>query len=111
MRFPAPTVLGGTVPTERSHLRPNRFPEPSTYRQDRAVAERAHQLASRVGLRQAAIELGVSRDTLKNAWAGGTCPSPSASRPARPAVLVLTRFPGHFESGQEGPQEVRDGCT
>ncbi len=62
-------VFGGTVPTERGQLRPNRFPEPSAYRQDRQVAERAHQLASRVGLRQAAQELGVSRDTLKGAWA------------------------------------------
>jgi Transcription factor WhiB/TraM recognition site of TraD and TraG len=59
-------VFGGTVPTERSHLRPNRFPESSAYRQERAVAERAHELASRVGLRQAAQELGVSRDTLKH---------------------------------------------
>ncbi len=67
-------VFGGTVATERGHLRPNRFPEPSAYRQDRQVAERAHELASRVGLRQAAQELGVSRDT-----------RPSASRPTRRA--------------------------
>jgi SRSO17 transposase len=26
-------------------------------------------------------------------------------------ILVLTRFPGHAESGQDGPQEVRDGGT
>jgi transposase len=25
--------------------------------------------------------------------------------------LVLTRFPGHIESGQDGPLEVRDGGT
>lgn len=69
-------VFGGTVPTERSHLWPNQFPEPSAYQQDRAVAERAHELASRVGLRQAAQELGVSRDTLKKAWAHWNLPQP-----------------------------------
>jgi WhiB family transcriptional regulator, redox-sensing transcriptional regulator len=51
-------IFGGTIPKERSHLRPNQFPEPSAYRQDRAVAEAAHELASRVGLRQAAKQLG-----------------------------------------------------
>jgi WhiB family redox-sensing transcriptional regulator len=67
-------VFGGTVPTERSHLRPNRFPESSAYRQHRELAEHAHELATRVGLRQAAQELGVSRDTLKNAWAHWNLP-------------------------------------
>jgi hypothetical protein len=62
-------VFGGTLPAERGKLRPNRFPEPSAYRQRRELAEQAHELASRVGLRQAARELGVSRDTLKSAWA------------------------------------------
>jgi WhiB family redox-sensing transcriptional regulator len=61
-------VFGGTLPTERSRLRGNRFPEPSAYRQRRDVAEAAHQLASQVGLRQAAKQLGIHRDTLKAAW-------------------------------------------
>ncbi len=61
-------IFGGTLPAERGRLRPNRFPEPSAYRQRREVAEHAHELASRVGLRQAATQLGVSRDTLKGAW-------------------------------------------
>jgi WhiB family transcriptional regulator, redox-sensing transcriptional regulator len=61
-------VFGGTLPAERSRLRGNTFPEPSAYRQDRELAEQAHQLASRVGLRQAARQLGVHRDALKGAF-------------------------------------------
>jgi WhiB family transcriptional regulator, redox-sensing transcriptional regulator len=84
-------VFGGTVPTERSHLRPNRFPEPGAYRQDRQVAERAHELASRVGLRQAAKELGVSRDTLKNAWAHWNLPQPQAKVGYQPSRFLADR--------------------
>ncbi len=81
-------VFGGTVPTERGHLRPNRFPEPSAYRQHREVAERAHELASRVGLRQAAQKLGVSRDTLKGAWAHWNLPQPER-KPTNPPSRFL----------------------
>ncbi len=81
-------VFGGTVPTERGHLRPNRFPEPSAYRQDRQVAERAHELASRIGLRRAAQELGVSRETLKNAWARWSLPQPQR-KPTNPPSRFL----------------------
>jgi WhiB family redox-sensing transcriptional regulator len=62
-------VFGGTLPAERSRLRGNSFPEPSAYRQDRELAEQAHQLASEVGLRQAARQLGIHRDALKGAFA------------------------------------------
>jgi len=62
-------VFGGTLPTERSPLRGNTFPEPSAYRQDRELAEQAHQLAGEVGLRQAARRLGIHRDALKAAFA------------------------------------------
>ena len=81
-------VFGGTIPKERGQLRPNRFPEPSAYRQDRQVAERAHELASRVGLRQAAQELGVSRETLKNAWAHWNLPQPER-KPTHPPSRFL----------------------
>jgi hypothetical protein len=84
-------VFGGTVPTERSHLRPNRFPEPSAYRQDRAVAERAHELASRVGLRQAASQLGVSRETLKNAWQHWGMPQPEGKPGIPPGRFLADR--------------------
>jgi hypothetical protein len=84
-------VFGGTVPTERSHLRPSRFPEPSAYRQEREVAERAHELASRVGLRQAANELGVSRDTLKNAWAHWNIPQPQGKVSHQPSRFLADR--------------------
>jgi WhiB family transcriptional regulator, redox-sensing transcriptional regulator len=61
-------VFGGTLPAERSRLRGNTFPQPSAYRQDRELAEQAHQLASEVGLRQAARQFGVHRDALKGAF-------------------------------------------
>jgi hypothetical protein len=44
-------ILGGTLPSDRSPLRGNRFPEPTAYRQDRELAEAAHALAGEVGLR------------------------------------------------------------
>jgi WhiB family redox-sensing transcriptional regulator len=81
-------IFGGTIPTERSHLRPNRFPEPSAYRQHRELAEQARELASRVGLRQAAQELGVSRDTLKGAWAHWNLPQPER-KPTNPPSRFL----------------------
>jgi WhiB family redox-sensing transcriptional regulator len=61
-------IFGGTLPTERSRLRGNRFPEPSVYRQRRDLAEAAHTLANQVGLRQAARQLGIHREVLKTAW-------------------------------------------
>jgi len=61
-------VFGGTLPTERSRLRGNTFPEPSSYRQRRDLAEAAHTLANQVGLRQAAKQLGIHREVLKAAW-------------------------------------------
>jgi hypothetical protein len=84
-------VFGGTVPTERSHLRPNRFPQPGAYRQNKELAERAHELASRVGLRQAAKELGVSRDTLKNAWAHWNLPQPERKPTYPPSRFLADR--------------------
>ena len=61
-------ILGGTLPSDRSPLRGNRFPEPSAYRQDRELAEAAHALAREGGLRQAAKRLGIHRDALKAAF-------------------------------------------
>jgi WhiB family transcriptional regulator, redox-sensing transcriptional regulator len=61
-------IFGGTLPSERSPLRGNRFPEPSAYRQQRELAEAAHALASEVGLRQAAKRLGIHREALKAAF-------------------------------------------
>jgi WhiB family transcriptional regulator, redox-sensing transcriptional regulator len=62
-------VFGGTLPAERSPLRGNTFPEPSAYRQQRELAEQAHALAGEVGLRQAARQLGIHRDALRDAFA------------------------------------------
>ena len=62
-------VFGGTLPADRRRLRGNTFPQPSAYPQDRELAEAAHALASEVGLRQAARQLGVHRDALTAAFA------------------------------------------
>jgi WhiB family transcriptional regulator, redox-sensing transcriptional regulator len=61
-------IFGGTLPSERSPLRGNTFPEPSAYRQQRELAEAAHAMASEVGLRQAAKRLGIHREALKAAF-------------------------------------------
>jgi hypothetical protein len=61
-------VFSRTRPGEHSRLRGNRFPELNAYRQHRELAEQAHQLASQVGLRQAAKQLGIHRDALKAAF-------------------------------------------
>jgi WhiB family redox-sensing transcriptional regulator len=84
-------IFGGTLPTERGRLRPNQFPEPSAYRQRREVAEQAHELASRVGLRQAATQLGVSRDTLKGAWAHWNLPQPERKAGHQPSRFLADR--------------------
>jgi len=68
-------VFGGTLPSERSPLRGNTFPEPSAYRQQRELAEQAHQLASQVGLRQAAKRLGIHRDALTAAFQQWSLPA------------------------------------
>jgi hypothetical protein len=84
-------VFGGTIPTERSQLRPNRFPEPSAYRHDRQLAKRAHELAIRVGLRQAAKELSASRDTLKRAWEHWGMPQPEGKPGIPPSRFLADR--------------------
>src|SRR5215211_4745288 len=68
-------VFGGTLPAERSRLRGNSFPEPSAYRERRELAQQAHQLASEVGLRQAARQLGIHRDALTAAFAQWELPA------------------------------------
>jgi WhiB family transcriptional regulator, redox-sensing transcriptional regulator len=85
-------VFGGTLPAERSRLRGNTFPEPSTYRQHRELAEQAHQLAGQVGLRQAARQLGVHRDALTAAF--GHWGAAHAGAPARLAAQPLPHRPG-----------------
>jgi WhiB family redox-sensing transcriptional regulator len=68
-------VFGGTVPSERSRQRGNRFPEPSVLRERRELAEQAHQLAAEVGMRQATRQLGIHRDALKAAFARWELPT------------------------------------
>jgi WhiB family transcriptional regulator, redox-sensing transcriptional regulator len=84
-------VFGGTLPPERGTLRPNQFPEPSAYRQNKELAKQAHELASRVGLRQAARELDVSRDTLKGAWARWSLPQPEPKAGHQPSRFLADR--------------------
>ena len=84
-------VFGGTLPAERSRLRGNRFPQPSAYRQQRELAEAAHALASEVGLRQAARQLGIHRDTLTAAFAHWGLPAPERRVGWQPSRFLTDR--------------------
>jgi WhiB family transcriptional regulator, redox-sensing transcriptional regulator len=84
-------VFGGTLPAERSQLRGARFPEPSAYRRDRDLAEQAHQLANQVGLRQAARQLGVHRDTLTAAFTHWGLPAPEQRVGWQPSRFLVDR--------------------
>jgi WhiB family transcriptional regulator, redox-sensing transcriptional regulator len=84
-------VFGGTLPAERSRLRGNSFPEPSAYRQDRELAEQAHQLASELGLRQAARQLGIHRDALKGAFTQWGLPTPERRVGWQPSRFLTDR--------------------
>ena len=84
-------VFGGTLPAERSQLRGNSFPEPSAYRQQRELAEAAHALASEVGLRQAARQLGIHRDALTAAFAQWGLPAPERRVGWQPSRFLTDR--------------------
>jgi Transcription factor WhiB len=84
-------VFGGTLPAERSQLRGARFPEPSAYRRDRDLAEQAHRLAGEVGLRQAARQLGVHRDTLTAAFTQWELPMPQRRVGWQPSRFLVDR--------------------
>jgi WhiB family transcriptional regulator, redox-sensing transcriptional regulator len=84
-------VFGGTLPGERSRLRGNSFPEPSAYRQHRELAEQAHQLASELGLRQAARQLGIHRDALKGAFTQWGLPTPERRVGWQPSRFLTDR--------------------
>jgi WhiB family redox-sensing transcriptional regulator len=84
-------IFGGTLPAQRSLLRGRSFPAPSAYRQRRNLAEEAHELASRVGLRQAARQLGVHRDALTAAWASWGLAQPAAKAGWQPSPFLADR--------------------
>jgi WhiB family redox-sensing transcriptional regulator len=84
-------VFGGTLPSERSRLRGNRFPEPSVLRERRDLAEQAHQLAGQVGLRQAARQLGLHRDALKAAFQQWGLPEPERRHGWQPSRFLADR--------------------
>ena len=84
-------IFGGTLPTERSRLRGNTFPEPSAYRQRRDLAEAAHTLANQVGLRQAAKQLGIHRDALKAAFTQWGLPMPERRVGWQPSRFLADR--------------------
>jgi WhiB family transcriptional regulator, redox-sensing transcriptional regulator len=84
-------VFGGTLPAERSRLRGNSFPAPSVYRQQRELAEAAHALASEVGLRQAARQLGIHRDTLTAAFTQWGLPAPERRVGWQPSCFLSDR--------------------
>jgi WhiB family redox-sensing transcriptional regulator len=84
-------VFGGTLPAERSRLRGNRFPAPSVYRERRELAEAAHALASEVGLRQAARQLGIHRDALTAAFTQWVLPMPEQRVGWQPSRFLTDR--------------------
>jgi WhiB family transcriptional regulator, redox-sensing transcriptional regulator len=84
-------VFGGTLPTERSRLRGNTFPEPRDLRERRELAEQAHQLAGQVGLRQAARQLGIHRDALKAAFQQWSLPTPRRRVGWQPSRFLTDR--------------------
>jgi WhiB family redox-sensing transcriptional regulator len=84
-------IFGGTLPAERSRLRGRSFPTPSAYRQRRDLAVEAHELASRIGIRQAARQLGVHRDALAAAWARWGLPQPAAKAGWQPSPFLADR--------------------
>jgi len=84
-------VFGGTLPAERSRLRGRSLPAPSAYRQRRDLAVEAHELASRVGVRQAARQLGVHRDALTAAWARWGLAPPAAKAGWQPSPFLADR--------------------
>jgi WhiB family transcriptional regulator, redox-sensing transcriptional regulator len=84
-------VFGGTLPSERSPLRGNTFPEPSSYRQHRELAEQAHRLAGEIGLRQAAKQLGIHRDALKAAFQQWGLPPPERRVGWQPSSFLSDR--------------------
>jgi WhiB family redox-sensing transcriptional regulator len=84
-------VFGGTLPAERSRLRGNTFPAPSVLRERRELAERAHQLANQVGLRQAARQLGIHREALTAAFTHWGLPAPERRVGWQPSRFLTDR--------------------
>jgi hypothetical protein len=63
----APLAAGAALPGPR--LLRGAEPQPAADQRRHRQAEQAHELASQVGLRQAARQLGLHRDALKAAFA------------------------------------------
>ena len=66
-------------------------PSPASYRERRELAEQAHQLASEVGLRQAARQLGVHRDALTAAFTQWDLPAPERRVGWQPSRFLTDR--------------------
>jgi hypothetical protein len=81
-------IFAATTPHERSGLRGNPAPGPSSWYQDRAAAEEAHTLAVQVGPVAAAAELGTATSTLARAFARW-----GLDYPGRPRASGFARDP------------------
>ncbi len=81
-------IFGATTPHERSGLRGNPAPGPSSWYQDRAAAEQAHRLAVQVGPVAAAEQLGTATSTLARAFARW-----GLDYPGRPRASQFARDP------------------
>jgi WhiB family transcriptional regulator, redox-sensing transcriptional regulator len=81
-------IYGATTPHERSGLRGNPTPGPSSWYQDRAAAEEAHRLAVQVGPVAAAEQLSTATSTLARAFARW-----GLDYPGRPRASQFARDP------------------
>jgi Transcription factor WhiB len=70
-------VFGGTLPAERSRLRGNSFPTPSTYRQRRELAEQATSSPARWGCDRPSASSGSTATPSRPPSRVGSCPRPS----------------------------------
>ncbi len=81
-------IFGATTPHERSRLRGNPAPGPSSWYTDRAAAEEAHRLAVQAGPVVAAEQLGTATSTLARAFAKW-----GLDYPGRPRTSQYARDP------------------
>jgi WhiB family transcriptional regulator, redox-sensing transcriptional regulator len=81
-------IFAATTPRERSGLRGNLAPGPSSWYRDRAAAEEAHKLAVQVGPVAAAEQLGTATSTLARAFARW-----GLDYPGRPRASQFARDP------------------
>jgi hypothetical protein len=85
--------------------------QPPTRDQDADRQQAWRQANSAIQRMQGRQQRGLDRDPIRGSVTSMADHDQPTSRLAPARDLVLTRFPGHLDSGQYGPGEVRDGST